>query len=188
MTETPGDTIVLVRHGEAAARWGEHADPGLSEKGQEQAEKASTTLLDLLDDQVTVISSPMLRARQTAQPYAMALGIETKVDEAFREIPTPAELSNRRDWLAQFMRQTWSSQSELVSSWRDRILLSLVDLQAPAVIFTHYMVLNAVVSQLTGRDETVCFRPDNASITELRRNGKRMRLIRLGTEMQTVVN
>ena len=29
--------IYLVRHGEAAASWGDHPDPGLSELGQKQA-------------------------------------------------------------------------------------------------------------------------------------------------------
>lgn len=188
MTKDTDERIVLVRHGEAAARWGEHADPGLSELGREQAERASATLLDMLGRDVTVLSSPLLRARQTAQPYAAALGVETRVDETFREIPTPADRSGRRDWLGQFMRQTWNTQAETLLNWRSEMLVRLVELQAPAVIFTHYMVLNAVVGRLTNRDETVCFRPDNASITELRRNGKQLCVHRLGAELATIVN
>jgi len=34
-------SIYLVRHGEAAASWGESSDPGLSELGWQQAEDAA---------------------------------------------------------------------------------------------------------------------------------------------------
>jgi len=36
--------IFLVRHGEAAASWGESPDPGLSELGRRQAEVAAALL------------------------------------------------------------------------------------------------------------------------------------------------
>ncbi len=60
--------VFLVRHGEAAARWGEDPDPGLSERGREQASAASEALLGLLDAEVNIVSSPLLRARLTAEP------------------------------------------------------------------------------------------------------------------------
>ena len=50
------------------------------------------------------------------------------------------------------------------------------------------MILNAVVGQLTDCSETVCFRPNNGSITQLQRDGKALRVISFGNELQTVVN
>ena len=32
-------TILLIRHGEASASWGDHADPGLSDNGKKQADE-----------------------------------------------------------------------------------------------------------------------------------------------------
>ena len=32
--------IIFIRHGEAAGKWGDHPDPGLSDKGQLQAEES----------------------------------------------------------------------------------------------------------------------------------------------------
>jgi probable phosphoglycerate mutase len=40
-----GTRCFLVRHGEAAAHWGEEEDPGLSALGRQQAERAAGELL-----------------------------------------------------------------------------------------------------------------------------------------------
>ena len=63
---SPGSRIFLVRHGEAAASWGEATDPGLSDKGREQAECAADELASMLGDYTTIVSSPLLRAQETA--------------------------------------------------------------------------------------------------------------------------
>mgnify|MGYP001817061393 FL=1 len=56
------------------------------------------------------------------------------------------------------------------------------------MIFSHFLAINAVVGQITGQPETVCFLPDNASITHLRNIGGSLELVSLGQQMQTVVN
>ncbi|MEM9360907.1 MAG: phosphoglycerate mutase family protein, partial [Pseudomonadota bacterium] len=66
--------IYLVRHGEAAATWAQSPDPGLSQLGHQQAHDVAQALAPKLDSiEVSLITSPMLRARETAQPLANQL-------------------------------------------------------------------------------------------------------------------
>ena len=61
-------SIILIRHGEASAAWGDDPDPGLSERGISQASKLTTIKdLDQLDG-YDFISSPKSRAVMTATP------------------------------------------------------------------------------------------------------------------------
>ena len=55
------------------------------------------------------------------------------------------------------------------------------------MVFTHFMVLNAVVSELTDDDRVVCYLPDNASVTILQQTGDELRLAELGRQFRTRV-
>ena len=180
--------IYLVRHGEAAATWGQCADPGLSELGQSQAQSAAAVLCDLLDGEVELVSSPLARARETAEPLARLLDTAVAVDEAFREVPAPVPLPQRQTWLRQFMQQRWHEQPEALCDWRDRALAQLLARRRSTVVFTHFLVINAVVGRVQGRDEVLAFWPDNASITRLSHTGNALQLVQLGEQMKTVVN
>lgn len=79
--------ILLVRHGQsrgnAESRFGGHSATPLSDAGRAQAE---ATARALAGEGVTAIySSDLLRAVETAQPLADALGLEVNRTEAFRE-------------------------------------------------------------------------------------------------------
>ena len=87
--------IFLVRHGEAAAAWGQSGDPGLSELGRQQASAAAQQLLTLVDTDTQLFSSPLARAQETAEPLASALGVAVSIDDAFRELPAPVPLEQR---------------------------------------------------------------------------------------------
>ncbi|NQX87773.1 MAG: histidine phosphatase family protein [Halioglobus sp.] len=178
--------IYLVRHGEAASGWSDDADPGLSQQGWEQAETVADTLAHLSD--VRVVSSPLLRAQQTAAPLAARVGLPVEKDTAFREVPAPVPLGQRQAWLRQFMKEQWSLQVGALLAWRDTARARLLALESPTVVFTHFLVLNAVVGQVLGREDILCFWPDNGSITQMRRDGDCLSLVELGAEMQTSVN
>jgi len=180
--------IFLVRHGEAAASWGQSSDPGLSELGVQQAVQAAQTLREQIPANTLLLSSPLARARETAAPLAHALGQPGQLDAVFCEIPAPVPLAQRQVWLRQFMQQHWYEQPAELSQWRAAAWQRLVDLPRSAVVFTHFLVINAIVGQLQGRPETLCFLPDNASITRLRHTGTGLELVALGDEMETVVN
>jgi broad specificity phosphatase PhoE len=91
--------LILVRHGEPA--WSSpdgrgRNDPGLTERGHEQAKAAAARLADLDDEpalgSVDVLAvSPAVRARQTAAPIAEALALEADVHPWLWEIGNPPE-------------------------------------------------------------------------------------------------
>lgn len=180
--------IFLVRHGEAAASWGQESDPGLSELGREQAEQAARGLLGQLPDDVRLISSPLARAQETAVPLARELGAQVAIDDAYREIPSPVPLAERQDWLRAFMGQQWAEQGKELHQWRQAMIDGLCALEGPVVIFTHFLVINTVVGHALDRLETLSFFPGNGSVTQLCRSGDNLHLVALGDQMESVVN
>lgn len=181
--------IFLVRHGEAAQSWGEAKDPGLSDLGKQQAEQTAQELLPLLGKDVDLISSPLLRARETAIPLGRMLGdIDVAIDASYSEIPSPAPLASRQDWLREFMTQQWDIQPESLAVWRSRMIEKLLVLENTSVIFTHFLVLNTVVGSIQGKPETLCFWPDNASVVRLKHCGSRLELVDIGRQMPSFVN
>lgn len=80
--------IAFVRHGETAANRDGlilgRADPGLTEEGRRQAERLAAALAG--QSVSAVITSPLLRARQTASAVAEACGVAPELDERLVEI------------------------------------------------------------------------------------------------------
>lgn len=80
-------TILLIRHGEtawnAARRLQGHTDIALNEEGVRQADALARTLA--LAPLTAVISSDLLRARQTAQAVADQHGMQVGIDCQLRE-------------------------------------------------------------------------------------------------------
>jgi broad specificity phosphatase PhoE len=81
--------IVLVRHGQTetnrAGRLLGRADPPLNDTGRAQAD----ALADLLAGRggaIAVVSSPLRRAKQTAEAIAAGLGLDVEVDERLIEM------------------------------------------------------------------------------------------------------
>ena len=178
--------IYLVRHGEAAARWGEDPDPGLSHLGRQQARQVRDELERY--ENLHIVSSPLLRAVETAQPLATALRKEVHIEEAFREIPSPVGIEDRQAWLSGFMRQDWQEQGPEILAWRERAWDALFELDKHTAIFTHFMIINAICSRLMEAPETVCCVPDNGSVTRLKLAKKTLELVEVGRQQQTHVS
>lgn len=176
-------TIYLVRHGEAAAPWHESDDPGLNERGHAQAAEVARLLHERIEPGSQLLSSPLRRARETAGPLAEMLATDVIVNAAFREIPAPVELAQRQEWLRTVYRQPWHKQIDSVRDWYGTLLDALHGLREPTVVFTHFMVLNAVVGTVSGEDRLVCFAPDNVSVTALEWEGERLVLAERGREI-----
>src|SRR5690349_16743108 len=104
--------IYMIRHGKPASTWGQSIDldPGLDELGDAQARGARDALLALPEPPTRVVASPLRRCRETAQPFADALGLTLEIDPAFGEIPTPAAISleDRPAWLRRAFGGRWS--------------------------------------------------------------------------------
>jgi phosphohistidine phosphatase len=80
--------LFLVRHGHA-----EKGDPDdlrpLSERGRDEARAVARQLTEHATPPALVLTSPLLRARQTAEQIAQATGAELRVDERIAPGLTP---------------------------------------------------------------------------------------------------
>lgn len=177
--------LYLVRHGEAAASWAEAADPGLSARGLAQAEQAAIALADR--GVTTILSSPLARAMATAAPLAARLELPVAIDRRYRELPSTVPLPERAAWLAGIMRARWDEVGAELGAWRDEAWHSLLGCSQVTAVFTHFMLINAVVSRATSAVQTVCFEPDNGSITELEVTADAIEVVRLGAVRATHV-
>ena len=177
--------IYLVRHGEPAASWGEHPDPGLSEKGHAQAEQTSETLLGL--GAKSLISSPLQRCRETAQPFASKLGLSSRIETRVAEVATPPVVDDRVSWLKTMMSGTWTAAGSGMLDWQKSVVEALEELPEDTVVFSHFVAINATVSALTNSDAVMAFRPGHCSITELERKSGALTVKSLGQEANVEV-
>lgn len=184
--------LYLIRHGKPAAGWGEDDDPGLDDQGRAQAEAVGAWLMERPPHlrPVSVVSSPLRRCRETAEPFARSLGVEIEIDPDVGEIPTPAGLAaaERPAWLRDAMAGTWSQIRGDIDyeAWR-RHAVTALQRRAGAAVFSHFVATNAVVSALDGHDEVIVFRPDHTSVTVLENRDGELVLLERGREAATRV-
>lgn len=185
----PGHRLVtLVRHGEASAGWDGDADPGLSDLGRSQAERAADALRPLAGCDLVV--SPLRRTRETALPVAEALGVAPRIEPLVGEVVAPARhasLDARGPWLRGFMSGGWDGADAELLAWRQGVLDALRSLPADAVVVTHFVAINVAVGAATGDDRVVSFRPAHCSRTVLRVGDGGSDVVSLGAEADTVV-
>jgi len=179
--------IYLVRHGKAAAGFDGHHDPGLDETGRAQAAATARELAPL--GPLTLYSSPLARARETAEPLAAHWDSDIIVEPRVAEIPSPTDdLAARSAWLRAAMQGRWRDLDRDLNAWRERLIDCLRDLETDAVVVCHYVAINVAVGAATDDDRLVVFAPDNASVTLLENSGGRLELLQLGRSAQTHVN
>jgi broad specificity phosphatase PhoE len=86
------------------------------------------------------------------------------------------------------MQQDWSEQSQDLWDWRRDIVAGLRACEGPTVIFCHFLVINAVISEIQNKSAVLQVFPANASYHELALKDGTLSLIQLGEQMQTRVN
>lgn len=184
--------IYMVRHGEAAASWDQDPDPGLSAKGLTQARSVADELARHLPRPLTILSSPLRRCRETAEPLAQIWQMQVKIEPRVIEVPSPVQdLKERHLWLRRIMLLDWPAADETTTAllpWRSQMREALQDLREDAVIFTHFIAINAMVSHAREDARVVNFMPDNCSVTVLRSEEGKLELLEAGREMETQVN
>ena len=178
--------IYLVRHGEAAASWGEHPNPGLSDQGWIQAEAVAKRLQSL--DLKHAITSPMQRCQDTASAYVDLTGKTLSIEPHVTEIPTPSEIEeDRRDWLRRLMAGEWSNTPHLVQTWHANLLDKVASLAPETVVFSHFIAINAIVGSLIGSRSVTVFRPNYCSVTILEKTDTGLKLVERGESLETRV-
>jgi len=184
---TPPVRVLLVRHGHAAAGWTEDSDPGLDALGREQARAIAEALGPC--GPMSLICSPMRRARETAAALEALWGNKVLVEEAVSEVPSPVEgLRERGTWLREALRGSWASleRDQGLRRWRAELLHALGAIERDTVVVTHFVAINAAVGAAVGDDRVVVFRPDNCSRTTLEVDDGRLTLVELGVEVEAV--
>jgi broad specificity phosphatase PhoE len=177
--------LYLVRHGEPAAAWGEHDDPGLTPKGRAQAQAAALTLFD--QGLRTAITSPLKRCRETAAPFEQLAGKPALIEPRVGEIPTPAEIADRQTWLRQTMMGRWA-EAPGHGAWRESVVAALIATGEDMVVFSHFVAINVALGRATENDAVTIFRPAHCAISVFETDSRTLRLVSLGEEAATRVN
>jgi broad specificity phosphatase PhoE len=179
--------LYLVRHGRASAGWDTDPDPDLDEIGLGQATAVAARLKPL--GPLPVLTSPLLRCRQTAAPLAQAWHIEPRVEDAVAEIPSPegVAMADRIDWLRLAMRGSWSDLEPRYVAFRDQIVRFLAALQVDTVVFSHFVAINAAIGAAIGDDRLVVRSLDNCSVTVVDVMSGSLQLVESGNEADTLI-
>ena len=174
--------IYMVRHGRAEAGFGEPMDPGLDALGQSQAEDVAKKFAGV--GPLSIISSPLKRARETAAPLAKLWNVEPIIEKAVAEIPSPwgMTLDGRVAWLRKLMAGTWRDAPRDLAEWREDCIASVTEISRNTVIFSHYVAINVIFGAATGDHRVAAFSPDNCSVTVFETDGSSLRLIEKGDE------
>jgi broad specificity phosphatase PhoE len=185
--------VYLIRHARPLSSWGgDDDDPGLDAVGQAQAEAAAKALLALPEAlrPTRVVSSPLRRCRETAAPFAAAIGAEVEIEPGVGEIPSPAALApaDRGPWLRQAFGGRWSDiEGDLdYEAWRAKVVAAAAA-RADTAVFSHFVAINAVLTALAGEPQVIAFRPDHCSISIFELSDGELKLVERGAEAATQV-
>jgi broad specificity phosphatase PhoE len=137
MAIVPADLLHFVRHGEVnnpeRILYGRLENFGLSDRGHDMAKRVADTLH--VRPIVKVISSPLQRARQSAEPIAKALGLDIVIDERLIEAENVFEgtrlnvqniVKNPKTW-AHFRNPWKPSWGEPYRAIADRMMAAAED-------------------------------------------------------------
>jgi broad specificity phosphatase PhoE len=178
--------LLLVRHAlPLRSEPGAGSDPQLSEEGLAQAARLPDALSRF--PVTRLVSSPQLRAVQTAGPLSEKLGLDVDVDERLAEydrdldhyIPIEQIAKENPEELARLISgQLPSAVDE--TAFLQRVVAAVDDLVAASdhqdtvAVFSHGGVINVLLHHILGTERLLSFHVDYASVTRLlsSRSGK----------------
>jgi len=182
--------IVLVRHALPVridgTPDGAPADPGLAERGRQQAQRVVAALAG--QDVTALYASPAARARETAAPLAQALGLTAEIVDGIAEFDSGdssyvpvEELRAAGDprWHALMSGDLYGAGVDPVA-FRARVVAAVERIAAGhpggrAVLFSHAGAINAYAGHVLGQARTIWFAPAYCSISRIgaARDGRR---------------
>jgi broad specificity phosphatase PhoE len=180
--------ITLIRHGRAAAGWDADPDPALDELGRSQAEAVAAALATT--DARRIVTSPLLRCRETARPLADRWSIAPRVAPEVAEIPSPdgIAMADRVTWLRAAMAGTWADLGPRYGEYRDGAAAFIAQLPTDTVVFSHFIAINAVIGAATHDDRLVIASLDNCSQTVVEIGADQsLHLISTGEQADTLI-
>jgi broad specificity phosphatase PhoE len=181
-----GTILTLIRHGETQANlegvWHGSIDTPLTERGRVQARRVADFAARQLRDAVALYSSPLQRARHTAEAISADLALELCVDEALTEYDLGAwEGKTYRDlyeehrlWHhmkrdADFAPHGGESPRQVAARLSGALLrIASAHPGARVIVVTHGGALSLALAQLIEGDYTSWSRVmDNCAVSEL---------------------
>jgi probable phosphoglycerate mutase len=174
--------LLWVRHGEperVAPGTGVPANPALTARGREQAQRLADWLaLEPID---AVVSSPQVRARETAAPIAAPHGLDVEIVEGLVEYDVQAdhyipmeELRETKDerWLAMLEGRWEDFGGESPDVFRSRVATAVDELIARfpgqrVVAVCHGGVINVALAQVLGLERELWFDPMYTSLSRV---------------------
>jgi len=181
--------LYFVRHGRAEAGWDVAVDPSLDDVGRTQADAVAAQLVSTIEPCV-IYTSPLARCRETASFLAKSWSCEPIVEPRIAEIPSPegVAMADRVEWLRAAMRGNWMDLAPSHRAYRDELVRFARTTKGPAVLFTHFVAINALIGHVLGIDDVLTRTLDNCSVTVFSHTSDgSLRLIEFGNEADTLV-
>jgi probable phosphoglycerate mutase len=168
--------LLLIRHAlPFRSEPGQGSDPELSEEGIEQAKRLPDALARFPISRI--VSSPQIRARQTAQPVADALGLTIDLDDRLAEYDrdlshyTPVEEISEEDMkrLASGELPSGVDQPAFIARVKEGIddIVAAAGRDDTVAVFTHGGVINALAHDVMKTERLLCVQVDYAGVTRL---------------------
>jgi len=168
--------LLLIRHAlPHRSEPGQGSDPELAEEGVEQAKRLPDALGRFPISRI--VSSPQIRARQTAQPVADALGMNIDIDDRLAEYDrdlthyTPVEQISEEDMkrLASGDLPSGVDQPAFISRVRAGVndIVAAADHEDTVAVFTHGGVINGLLHSILRTERILCVNVDYAGVTRL---------------------
>jgi 2,3-bisphosphoglycerate-dependent phosphoglycerate mutase len=174
--------LLWVRHGEperVAPGSGAPANPGLTERGRDQAQRLAAWLaVEPID---VVLSSPQRRAVETAQPIALAHGLDVRLTHGLTEydaqsdsyIPMEELRATNDPHLTAMYEGRWEEfGAESTETFRARIAATLDEVVAAhpgkrVVAVCHGGVINVAMAIVLGLERHLWFEPHYTSLSRM---------------------
>ena len=173
-------TIALMRHGQTdwnlAGRVQGHTDIPLNESGRAQAREAAESLITAGFTWSHITSSPLARARETAQIIAthlsMPLGdpLEALIEQNYGEAEGSSVAELDLKWPTREFRLGESSEAVAQRALDTIELLSTTHEGAPVLAVSHGAYIRRLIATLHGVDYTAAPRILNATFTTFERD------------------
>ena len=163
--------LILIRHG-LPVRRDDTSDPPLSEEGHDQARRVAAWLAHEAVD--AICSSAMLRAVQTAEPYAAHKGLELTRYEGIQEfdrhsgVYVPMEELKRDDY-ATWKKMADGEHNFDIAEFQATVVATLEEIIAAnsgkrVAVFCHGGVVNVWTAHVLGMKPRLFFEPGYTSV------------------------
>ena len=190
--------LVIIRHGrperDERAEGSGTADPPLSDLGRRQAEATAEFLSGERIDHV--MASPMHRARATAEPLAVRLGLEIELHAGWKEADhyrtryVPADEMTMDDAIVQeFLGDKFAMFAPLggFDQWKAAVVATFDDIVdrnkgKRVAVYCHGMVIGTYLTALIGHGDPFVLTPDYCGIVRVRAASNGIRTIRSANE------